>query len=237
MTKPTGLLYEGKAKKVFLTSDPDRLIQFFKDDATAFNAKKRGTIKDKGILNNKISEHLFRLLETQGIPTHFISRLDERSMLIKKLKMIPLEVVVRNRAAGSLVKRLGLIKGEPLSPPLLELYYKNDALGDPLINEDHVRMMGLAKEDEIQVIKKYAHRINEILFPFFEQRGMILVDFKLEFGLKGGTVYLGDEICPDTCRFWDKETHESMDKDRFRRDLGKVEEAYLEVFRRISQSS
>jgi phosphoribosylaminoimidazole-succinocarboxamide synthase len=216
MTKSTGLLYEGKAKKVFLTSDPDQLIQFFKDDATAFNAQKKGTIKDKGILNNKISEHLFRLLETQGIPTHYISRLDERSMLIKKLKMIPLEVVVRNCAAGSLVKRLGLVKGEPLSPPLLELYYKNDELGDPLINDDHVRIMGLAKEDEIQIIKKHAHRINEILGPFFEQRGMILVDFKLEFGIKGGTVYLGD--------------------DRFRRDLGKVEEAYLEVFRRISQS-
>lgn len=233
--KTTGLLYEGKAKKVFLTADPDRLIQYFKDDATAFNAQKRGTIQEKGIINNQIAEHLFRHLSSQGIENHFISRIDERSMLIKRLKMIPLEVVVRNRVAGSLAKRLGLAVGESLSPPVLELYYKDDALGDPIINEDHVRIMNLTGEDELQVIKNYALRINEILLPFFDQRGIILVDFKLEFGLDKGTICLGDEIGPDTCRFWDKETLESMDKDRFRRDLGKIEEAYREVFRRISQ--
>ncbi len=233
--KTAGMLYEGKAKKLFLTEDPDRLIQYFKDEATAFNARKRGIIQNKGILNNQISEHLFRLLEGRGIPTHFIDRVDERSMLVKRLKMIPLEVVVRNRVAGSLAKRLGLAVGESLSPPVLELYYKDDALGDPIINEDHVRIMNLTGGDELQVIKNYALRINEILLPFFDQRGMILVDFKLEFGLDKGTICLGDEIGPDTCRFWDKETHESMDKDRFRRDLGKIEEAYREVFRRISQ--
>jgi phosphoribosylaminoimidazole-succinocarboxamide synthase len=236
MTKTTGLLYEGKAKKVFLTSDPDRLVQYFKDDATAFNAQKRGSIRDKGGINNQIAEHLFRLLNSQGVSTHFISRVDERSMLVKRLKMIPIEVVVRNRVAGSLAIRLGLTEGESLSPPVYELYYKNDALGDPLINEDHVRVMKLTGQDELQIIKKHAMRINEILTPFFDQRGMILVDFKLEFGLDKGTICLGDEIGPDTCRFWDKETHESMDKDRFRRDLGMVEEAYREVFRRISQS-
>ena len=233
--KPIDLLYEGKAKKIYRTADPHQVIQYFKDDATAFNAQKRGVIQNKGVLNNQISEHLFRLLEDQGIPTHFISRLDERSMLVKKLKMFPLEVVVRNRIAGSLAKRLGLPEGERLIPPVLELYYKDDALGDPLINEDHVRMMKLAMEDELRIIKKYAWRINEILQPFFDKRGVILVDFKLEFGMMEGNIVLGDEIGPDTCRFWDNVTHESMDKDRFRKDLGKVEEAYQEVFRRISK--
>lgn len=229
-------MYEGKAKKVYRTSDPDELIQFFKDDATAFNAQKRGTIHDKGILNNQISEHLFQLLESRGIPTHFVGRVDDRSMRIKRLKMIPLEVVVRNVTAGSLSKRLGLPDGRELFPPLVELYYKDDALGDPLINEDHVRILKAAEPEQLPVIRDLALKINEILVPFFDERNLVLVDFKLEFGLFRGMIVLGDEIGPDTCRLWDKSTRESLDKDRFRKDLGKVEEAYGEVFRRVCQT-
>ncbi len=232
MTKET-LLYEGKAKKLFATDDPDRVVQYFKDDATAFNAQKRGTIVEKGVVNNKVSERLFRLLEKGGVPTHFLDRLSDREMLTKKVTIVPIEVVVRNRIAGSLAKRLGLKEGEAIEPPLVEFYYKNDALGDPLITEDHVRLMKLADDRVVADIRGWALRVNKLLLPFFAERGMILVDFKLEFGLHKGQLVLADEISPDTCRFWDQKTGESMDKDRFRKDLGKIEEAYQEVLRRV----
>ncbi len=232
MVKGT-LIYEGKAKKLFSTDDPDRVVQYFKDDATAFNAQKRGTIVEKGVVNNKVSERLFRLLEKGGVPTHFLDRLSDREMLTKKVTIVPIEVVVRNRIAGSLAKRLGLKEGEAIEPPLVEFYYKNDALGDPLITEDHVRLMKLADDRVVADIRGWALRVNKLLLPFFAERGMILVDFKLEFGLHKGQLVLADEISPDTCRFWDQKTGESMDKDRFRKDLGKIEEAYQEVLRRV----
>ena len=227
------MLYEGKAKKIFATDQPDRVIQYFKDDATAFNAQKRGTIVDKGVVNNKISERLFRLLETAGVTTHFIQRLNDREMLTKRVTIVPIEVVVRNIIAGSLAKRLGLKEGEPIEPPVVEFYYKNDALGDPLISEEHVRLMKLADPKVVDEIKQQARKINSVLQPFFKERKMILVDFKVEFGLHNGMLILADEISPDTCRFWDAGTRESMDKDRFRKDLGKIEEAYQEVLRRV----
>lgn len=235
--KAIDLLYEGKAKKVFRTEDPALLIQHFKDDATAFNAKKRGTIREKGRLNNLISEQLFQWLEERGVRTHFVKRIDDRSMLVRRLDMFSLEVVVRNVVAGSLAKRLGLESGRRISPTLLEWYYKNDDLGDPLINEGHIRLLNLAGEDDLREIAKNAILINDILHPYFDERNMILVDFKLEFGVSEGAIILGDEIGPDTCRFWDKTSGESMDKDRFRHDLGKVEEAYQEVYRRIIEKS
>jgi phosphoribosylaminoimidazole-succinocarboxamide synthase len=232
MTQGT-MLYEGKAKRIFATDQPDRVIQYFKDDATALNAQKRGTIVDKGIVNNKISERLFRVLEKAGVTTHFIERLSDREMLTKRVTIVPIEVVVRNMTAGSLAKRLGLKEGEPIEPPMVEFYYKNDALGDPLISEEHVRLMKLADSKIVDEIKQQARKINSVLQPFFKERKMILVDFKLEFGLHNGTLILADEISPDTCRFWDAGTKESMDKDRFRKDLGKIEEAYREVLRRV----
>jgi phosphoribosylaminoimidazole-succinocarboxamide synthase len=228
------LIYEGKAKKLFETDRPDHVIQYFKDDATAFNAQKRGTIVEKGIVNNKVSERLFRLLQEGGVPTHFVDRLSDREMLTRRVRIIPLEVVVRNVVAGSLAKRLGLKEGEAIVPPLVEFYYKNDALGDPLINDEHIRLMKLAEPSVVADIKQRALRINTLLVPFFRDRGMVLVDFKLEFGFDSeGKVILADEISPDTCRFWDQKTGESMDKDRFRKDLGKIEEAYQEVLRRV----
>jgi phosphoribosylaminoimidazole-succinocarboxamide synthase len=227
------LIYEGKAKKLFETDNADRLIQYFKDDATAFNAQKRGTIVEKGIVNNKVSERLFRLLEAGGVPTHFVERLSDREMLTKKVRIVPIEVVVRNIIAGSLAKRLGLKEGEAITPPIVEFYYKNDALGDPLITEEHIRLMKLAEPAVLNQIKAWALRTNALLAPFFAERGLILVDFKLEFGLHNGKLVLADEISPDTCRFWDQTTRESMDKDRFRKDLGKIEEAYQEVLRRV----
>ena len=232
MTQGT-MLYEGKAKKIFATDQPDRVIQYFKDEATAFNAQKRGTIVDKGVVNNKVSERLFRVLEAAGVSTHFIERLSDREMLTKRVTIVPIEVVVRNMTAGSLVKRLGLKEGEPIEPPVVEFYYKNDALGDPLICEEHVRLMKLAEPKIVDEIKQQARKINSVLQPFFKERKMILVDFKLEFGLHNGKLILADEISPDTCRFWDAGTKESMDKDRFRKDLGKIEEAYQEVLRRV----
>lgn len=227
------LMYEGKAKKLFETDRPDRVIQYFKDDATAFNAQKRGIIVEKGVINNKVSERLFRLLEKGGVPTHFIERLSDREMLTKRVAIIPIEVVVRNRVAGSLAKRLGLKEGEVIEPPIVEFYYKNDALGDPLITEEHVRLLKLAEPRVVEDIKRLALKINGLLQPFFQERNMILVDFKLEFGLHDGALVLADEISPDTCRFWDQKTGESMDKDRFRKDLGRIEEAYQEVLRRV----
>ncbi|WP_447598778.1 phosphoribosylaminoimidazolesuccinocarboxamide synthase [Nitrospira sp. Nam80] len=226
-------LYEGKAKKIFETADPDQVIQYFKDDATAFNAQKRGTIADKGVINNKVSERLFRLLEQGGVPTHFIERLSDREMLTKKVNIVPIEVVVRNTVAGSLAKRLALKEGEPIEPALVEFYYKNDALGDPLITEDHVRLLKLAAPPVVRQIKELALKVNGLLLPFFRERRMKLVDFKLEFGLHHDALILADEISPDTCRFWDMGTGESMDKDRFRKDLGRIEEAYQEVLKRV----
>lgn len=227
------MIYEGKAKKIFETVDPDRVIQYFKDDATAFNAQKKGTILEKGVVNNKVSEKLFRLLEAGGVPTHFVERLNDREMLTKKVRIVPIEVVVRNVVAGSLAKRLGLNEGEAIAPPLVEFYYKNDALGDPLITDEHVRLLGLAEPAMVGQIKDLALKVNRLLVPFFQERHMILVDFKLEFGRHKGSLILADEISPDTCRFWDQTTKESMDKDRFRKDLGKIEEAYQEVLKRV----
>ncbi|MEX5212559.1 MAG: phosphoribosylaminoimidazolesuccinocarboxamide synthase [Nitrospiraceae bacterium] len=232
MTKGA-MLYEGKAKQIFATDRPDRVIQYFKDDATAFNAQKRGTIVEKGVVNNKVSERLFRLLEQDGVPTHFLERLNDREMLTKKVAIVPVEVVVRNVVAGSLAKRLGLKEGEPIEPPVVEWYYKHDALGDPLLADEHVRLLKLATPEQLAEIKRLALRVNQSLQPFFLERKMILVDFKLEFGFAEGRLLLADEISPDTCRFWDQTTKESMDKDRFRKDLGKIEEAYQEVLKRV----
>jgi phosphoribosylaminoimidazole-succinocarboxamide synthase len=227
------LIYEGKAKKIFTTGQPDEVLQYFKDDATAFNAQKRGTIVGKGVINNKVSERLFRLLEQSGVPTHFVERKSDREMLTKKVTIVPVEVVVRNVVAGSLAKRLGLKEGEAIQPPIVEWYYKNDALGDPLITDDHVRLLKLATSEQLAEIRRLALKVNSVLQPFFAERRMILVDFKLEFGLHNGRLILADEISPDTCRLWDEGTKESMDKDRFRKDLGKIEEAYQEVLRRV----
>lgn len=227
------LLYEGKAKRVFATDRPDAVIQEFKDDATAFNAQKRGTIVNKGAVNNKVSERLFALLEKSGIDTHFLERLNERDMLVRKVAIVPLEVVVRNRVAGSLAKRLGLKEGAEIVPPVQEFYYKDDALGDPLITEDHIRLLNAADADTVAQIRKTALRVNEVLQPFFRERGMVLVDFKLEFGFADGRLLVADEISPDTCRFWDQQSGESMDKDRFRKDMGRIEEAYQEVLERV----
>lgn len=231
--KKTQLLYEGKAKKVFETDRSGTVIQEFKDDATAFNAQKRGTIVNKGAVNNKVSERLFTVLEKSGIETHFLERLNERDMLVRKVAIVPLEVVVRNRVAGSLAKRLGLKEGDEIVPPVQEFYYKDDALGDPLITEDHIRLLQAADADTVAQIRKTALRVNEVLQPFFRERGMILVDFKLEFGFADGRLVVADEISPDTCRFWDQKSRESMDKDRFRKDMGRIEEAYEEVLRRV----
>jgi phosphoribosylaminoimidazole-succinocarboxamide synthase len=227
------MFYEGKAKKLYATSDPDLIIQYFKDDATAFNAKKRGTIEEKGVINNRMSELFFTLLEREGVPTHFVRRLDDRQMLCRRLDIIPVETVVRNMVAGSLAKRLGRQEGEELKNPIVEYYYKSDPLDDPLIYPEHAIAFGWASEQELNTIHDMALRINTILRRFLDERGVLLVDFKLEFGRHHGKVLLGDEICPDTCRFWDKATRQKLDKDRFRRDLGGVEEAYHEMLRRV----
>lgn len=227
------LIYEGKAKKIYTTGHPGEVLQYFKDDATAFNAQKRGTIVEKGIINNKVSERLFRLLEESGVPTHFVERKSDREMLTKKVTIVPVEVVIRNVVAGSLAKRLGLKEGDAIHPPIVEWYYKNDALGDPLVADDHVRLLKLATPEQLTEIRRLALKVNSVLQPFFAERRMILVDFKLEFGFHNGRLILADEISPDTCRFWDQATKESMDKDRFRKDLGGIEEAYQEVLRRV----
>lgn len=234
MPEKTSLIYEGKAKKVFATTDPDLVIQEFKDDATAFNGLKKGQIADKGVVNNTISSALFTLLESKGIPTHYVRKLSDREMLIKRLTILPVELVVRNVAAGSLVKRYGIKEGMVLDQPVIECYYKNDSLGDPLMNDDHVVMFGLATREQLAAIKKQALHINQILTAFFLERRLKLVDFKLEFGVHKNQILLGDEISPDTCRFWDAVTNEKMDKDRFRFDLGLVEETYQEVLSRIT---
>ncbi|MDX2129293.1 MAG: phosphoribosylaminoimidazolesuccinocarboxamide synthase [Chloroherpetonaceae bacterium] len=226
-------LYEGKAKKVFASSNPLLIIQEFKDDATAFNAQKKGTIADKGIINNALSEYFFNKISLAGIPTHFVEKLSPREMLCKKLDIIKIEVVTRNIAAGSLVRKFGLIEGDALQFPIVELYLKNDELGDPMMSEDHAKAFGLATHEELQILRQFSLSINSILQTELKSVGLLLVDFKLEFGKHKGEILLGDEISPDTCRLWDIETLQKLDKDRFRFDLGKVEDAYQEVYRRI----
>ncbi|MBQ8893250.1 MAG: phosphoribosylaminoimidazolesuccinocarboxamide synthase [Clostridia bacterium] len=229
-------LYEGKAKKVFATDDPELLIVSYKDDATAFNGLKKGTIVGKGIVNNKMSNLLMKRLEKAGIPTHFTKELSDRETLVKKVSIIPLEVIIRNIAAGSFSKRYGVEEGFVFETPTIEFSYKNDALGDPLMDEYHAIAMKLATKDEIETIKKYAFGVNELLKAFWAECGVTLVDFKLEFGrLSDGSIVLADEISPDTCRLWDSATGEKLDKDRFRRDLGGVEDAYAEVMKRLTQ--
>jgi phosphoribosylaminoimidazole-succinocarboxamide synthase len=228
-----GKLYEGKAKIVYATDRRDRVIQYFKDDATAFNAQKRGTIAGKGVVNNRVSAALFERLARARIPTHYLATLSDREMLCRRLDIIRIETIVRNVVAGSLAARTGLEEGTPIRQPVVECYYKSDPLGDPMLNDDHVRMLRLATPRELAWLKRTALRVNAILRPFFARRGLRLVDFKLEFGRHGGRLWVGDEISPDTCRLWDARTSEKLDKDRFRRDLGGVEEAYQEVLRRV----
>jgi len=227
------MFYEGKAKKLYSTSDPDLVIAYFKDDATAFNGKKRDTIEDKGVMNNRISELFFLLLEKHGVKTHFVRRLNDREMLCKRLNIIPVETVVRNIVAGSMAKRLGREEGESLPHPIVEYYYKSDQLDDPLILGEHAIAFGWATAEELKQVDAKALKVDEVLTKFLDERGVILVDFKLEFGRHHGEILLGDEICPDTCRCGDKTTRQKLDKDRFRRDLGGVEQAYQEMLRRV----
>lgn len=227
-------LYEGKAKKVFKTDDPEVLMVDYKDDATAFNGEKKGTIRSKGIINNRVTNHLMKMLEEQGIPTHLIKEVSDRETLVKKVTIVPLEVIIRNVAAGSFSKRYDVEEGRELLSPTLEFSYKDDDLGDPLINTYHVLALGLATKDEIDTIAKYAFKVNDILKEYLLGLGIKLIDFKLEFGkTSDGTIVLADEISPDTCRFWDKDTNEKLDKDRFRRGMGNVEDAYEEIMSRL----
>ena len=229
-------LYEGKAKKVFATDDPKRYVVEYKDDATAFNGEKRGTIAGKGVVNNRMSNILFRMLEANGVPTHFVEELSDRETLVRAVEIVPLEVIVRNVAAGSFSKRYGVEEGIVFDAPTIEFSYKNDDLGDPLMNSYHALALKLATQEEIDLIKKYAFAVNDLLRGFMKEIGIDLVDFKLEFGKTAdGTIVLADEISPDTCRLWDEQTHEKLDKDRFRRDLGHVEAAYQEMFKRVTQ--
>ena len=227
-------LYEGKAKKVYATDDKNLVIVSYKDDATAFNGIKKGTISGKGVVNNKMSNFLMQLLEKGGIPTHFVEELNDRDTVVKKVSIVPLEVIIRNISAGSFAKRYGVDEGIVFSEPTIEFSYKNDDLGDPLINSYHALALGLATKEEIETIKSMSFKINALLKEYFAKLGVTLVDFKLEFGrLSDGTIVLADEISPDTCRFWDSTTGEKLDKDRFRRDLGGVEEAYNEMMKRV----
>lgn len=231
--KKLEMLYEGKAKKVFLTDVEDVLIVDYKDDATAFNGLKKGTIVGKGAVNNKMTNHLFRLMEKEGIPTHYVEELSDRETAVKKVEIVPLEVIVRNVAAGSFSKKLGIEEGTKLLSPTLEFSYKNDELGDPFINDYYALALGLATREEIDRISELVIRVNEFLCKYFKEIGIELIDFKVEFGRYKGEIVLADEISPDTCRLWDLETHDKLDKDRFRRDLGNVEDAYKEVFKRL----
>ncbi|GMT42731.1 MAG: phosphoribosylaminoimidazole-succinocarboxamide synthase [bacterium] len=226
-------LYEGKAKIIYATADPDLAIQYFKDDASAFNAKKKGTIREKGIVNNAVSSRIFEFLGENGVRTHFVKKLSEREMLVQRVSIIPVEVVMRNVVAGSLAKRMGIPEGKKLPKSILEFYYKDDALDDPMINEYHMLAFSMAVEEEIAKIKEAAQMVNGLLTGMFDKVGIDLVDFKLEFGRSKGGILLADEISPDSCRLWDQKTGEKMDKDRFRFDLGKVEESYGEIARRI----
>ena len=227
------LLYEGKAKKVFTTEDPDALIVSYKDDATAFDGQKKGTIVGKGAINNRMTNHIFKLLEAKGVPTHLIEELNDRETVVKKVEIVPLEVIIRNVSAGSFAKKLGMEEGIRLLSPTLEFSYKNDDLHDPFINDYYALALGLATREEIDTITRYAFLVNEVMQEYFASLGIDLIDFKIEFGRYHGQIILADEVSPDTCRLWDKETHEKLDKDRFRRDLGNVEDAYQEVFRRL----
>lgn len=226
-------IYEGKAKIVYRTEDPELVIQHFKDSATASDGKKKGTIEGKGVVNTKVSARLFKLLEDNGIRTQLVDVLSDNELLTLWLEMVPVEVIVRNVAAGSLAKRLGYEEGTSLKKPIVEFYYKNDELGDPILNEDHIFELGLASSELLVRMREAGLQINKVLSDFFGERDLILVDFKLEFGLKHGELVLADEISPDTCRLWDKQTKEKLDKDRFRRDMGQVEEAYQEVYKRV----
>ncbi len=228
-------IYEGKAKILFETDSPDYLIQYFKDDATAFNAQKKGTIDQKGVFNNKISTCIFQYLEKQGIPTHFEKSLNDREMLVKSVEIVPIEVIIRNIAAGSLCKLLDLAEGLKLKIPILDFCYKKDELGDPLVSEYHIRALDWATDQEVQEMKDYAFRINDLMKKFFAEVKLDLIDFKIEFGRFKGKIILADEISPDTCRLWETGTGKKMDKDRFRKDMGNVEEAYQEVLNRVSQ--
>ena len=228
------LLYEGKAKTVFETDNPNELLIYFKDDATAFNGEKHETIEGKGVINNKLSEFFFKQLKDRGIKSHFVEKIGEREMIVKKLDMIKLEVVVRNIVAGSLVKRLGLPEGTPLTVPVVEYYYKSDELGDPMLNRYHIMALDLAKIDELNQMEHIAFSVNTILRELLKAKNVDLIDFKLEFGRFDGEVLLADEISPDNCRFWDTVTHEKLDKDRFRQDLGGVVEAYQEMLQRLT---
>lgn len=228
------LLYEGKAKKVFATTDPEVLYVSYKDDATAFNGLKRGTISGKGAINNRVSNYMMEILEKEGVPTHLVKELSDRDTLVKKVNIVPLEVIIRNISAGSFSKRYGVEEGIVFDEPTIEFSYKNDDLGDPLINSYHAVALKIATKEDIETIKALAFRVNDVMKRFFKNIGVDLVDFKLEFGkTSDGTVILADEISPDTCRFWDSTTHEKLDKDRFRRDLGNVEGAYHEMMKRI----
>ncbi|MDE7193627.1 MAG: phosphoribosylaminoimidazolesuccinocarboxamide synthase [Oscillospiraceae bacterium] len=229
----TEQLYEGKAKKVYATTDPDLVIVDYKDDATAFNGEKKGTISGKGVINNKMTNFMFKLLEKEGVPTHYVEELSDRETLVKRVEIVPLEVIVRNVAAGSFSKKLGIEEGRKLSCPTLEFSYKNDDLGDPFINDYYALALDLATKEEIDTISEYAFKVNEFMLKFFKDVNVDLIDFKIEFGRFHGQIVLADEISPDTCRFWDSTTHEKLDKDRFRRDMGGVEDAYNEMMRRI----
>ncbi len=228
------MLYEGKAKRVFNTDDDQVVIVSYKDDATAFNGEKKGTIVGKGAINNRMTNHIFKLLEAKGVPTHLVKELNTNETAVKKVEILPLEVIIRNYSAGSFAKKMGMEEGIKFSRPTLEFSYKNDDLGDPFINDYYALALGFATQEEIDTVTKYAFIVNEVMSEYFDGLGLTLVDFKIEFGkTMDGTVILADEVSPDTCRLWDKETGEKMDKDRFRRDLGNVEDAYKEVFRRL----
>ena len=227
------MMYEGKAKKVYATDDDRYVIVSYKDDATAFNGQKKGTIVGKGVVNNKMSNYLMQMLEKNGVKTDYVEELNDRETVLKKVEIVPLEVIVRNKAAGSLSKRLGLEEGTPMRVPVLEFCYKNDDLGDPMINDYHIAAMELATKDEMAQIAAMALKVNELLTAYLKDLGIELIDFKLEFGRFNGEILLADEISPDTCRFWDSKTGEKLDKDRFRRDLGHVEDAYQEILRRL----
>lgn len=227
-------LYEGKAKKVYATNDPDCVIVDYKDDATAFNGEKKGTISGKGVINNKMTNYILAMLEKEGVPTHLVKEISDRETIVKKVSIVPLEVIVRNVAAGSFSKRMGVEEGAKLLCPILEFSYKNDDLGDPFINDYYALALGIATKEEIDTITKYAFKINEFMVDFFKKLNIDLIDFKIEFGkTSDGTIILADEISPDTCRFWDSTTHEKLDKDRFRRDMGGVEDAYQEIMKRL----
>ncbi|MBO5164519.1 MAG: phosphoribosylaminoimidazolesuccinocarboxamide synthase [Ruminococcus sp.] len=227
-------LYEGKAKKVYATNDPDLVIVDYKDDATAFNGEKKGTISGKGVINNRMTNYMFKMLEKEGVPTHLVEEISDRETIVKKVSIVPLEVIIRNVAAGSFSKRMGVEEGTKLLTPILEFSYKNDDLGDPFINDYYALALGLATREEIDTIAKYAFKVNEFMVNFFKKLNIDLIDFKIEFGkTSDGTIILADEISPDTCRFWDSTTHEKLDKDRFRRDMGGVEEAYQEIMKRL----